>query len=69
MRQNLILLLLNPINNDVIENLKIDLSSIFQNIMYEIRVIEDTRGIMKKYYNKNRMQYSYSICFTIIKRY
>jgi len=61
MRQNLILLLLNPINNDVIENLKADLSSIFQNIIKEIHVIEDTQEIMTRYYNTKRMQHNASL--------
>lgn len=55
--RELTLLKLDDIGNDVLDNLISDLLNIFKDIFHNIRVIEDSNGILKKYNYKYRKKF------------
>ncbi len=60
MKKDLIIIKLNPIIDTIIENLQLDLIQSFNGIFEDIHIIENSKGILKKYYNKHRNQYNAS---------
>lgn len=60
MKKDLIIIKLNPFIAEIIENLQLDLIKLFNGIFEEIHIIENSKGILKKYYNKHRNQYNAS---------
>ena len=60
MKKDLIIIKLNPIIDTIIENLQLDLIQSFNGIFEDIYIIENSKGILKKYYNKHRNQYNAS---------
>jgi len=60
MKKDLIILKLNPLIAEIIKNLQLDLIKLFNGIFEEIHIIENSKGILKKYYSKHRNQYNAS---------
>ncbi len=60
MKKDQIIIKLNPLITEIIENLQLDLIKLFNGIFEDIHIIENSKGILKKYYNKHRNQYNAS---------
>lgn len=60
MKKELIIIKLNPLIAEIIENLQLDLIKLFNGIFEDIHIIENSKGILKKYYNEHRNQYNAS---------
>jgi len=68
MKKELIFLKLGPVKEKIIDDLRTDLKHFFNEIFEKIRIVNNSRDFLKKYYNKDRNQYNASQILDIVKK-